>query len=145
MMIKLELMDNPYVTSQEKGVSYQNGRIHFYEKKEVIAMRNEYTTCIKRYMRVNGIEPPKFKGSVKLKVVFCYKTTERKKWGHLKSTKPDNDNAVKLLQDVLADLEFFETGDQQIADLRVAKFWGEKATVCIEIEEVASDIYRVKR
>lgn len=145
MIIKFELTDNPYVTSQEKGVSYQGGRIHFYEKKEVIAMRNEYAARIKRHMRVNSIEPPRYKGSVALKVIFCYKTSERKKWGCLKSTKPDNDNAVKLLQDVLADLEFFSTGDQQIADLRVAKFWGEKATVCIEVEEVASDIYRAER
>lgn len=143
LIIKFELSDNPYTTSQEKGVTVRNGYVRFYEKDEVAKMRQEYTQRIRRFIRVNNIDVPDFKDTLKLKVIFCFRIQERRKWGCLKATKPDCDNAVKLLQDVLAEELGFQ--DQQIAELQVAKFWAEKPTVCIEIEEVACDLYRLKR
>lgn len=143
MIIKFELNDNPYATSQEKGIRVVGGKPHFYEKPEVLNMRYVYEIAIRRYMRVYNLHIPHYTGAIALKVIFTFKTPERRKWGLLKTTKPDNDNAVKLLQDVLAEELGFH--DAQIATLNVAKFWGEKAGVCIEIEEVPIDLYRVKR
>jgi Holliday junction resolvase RusA-like endonuclease len=50
-----------------------------------------------------------------------------------KDTRPDCDNIVKLLQDVLTDLEFWND-DGQIAMLQVCKFYAEKPSVIIDVE-----------
>ena len=53
MVIEFELTDNPYVTTQEKGINWNARRV--YEKPEVMAMKNEYKTRIRQYMRANNI------------------------------------------------------------------------------------------
>ena len=140
MVIEFELTDNPYVTTQEKGINWRARSV--YEKHEVRAMKDEYKTRIRQYLRANGLEVPRLEGTVALKVCFYFKTIDRRSWGCLKETKPDNDNAVKGLQDCLADLGFFHSGDQQVADLHVLKFWASSARVRIESEEVRRDLFR---
>ena len=140
MVIEFELTDNPYVTTQEKGINWNARRV--YEKPEVLAMKNEYKTRIRQYMRANGLEIPHYEGAVSLKVYFYFKTVNRRSWGCFKESKPDCDNAVKGLMDCLGDLGFFNAGDQQVADLHVLKFWASNARVHIEIEEVRRDLYR---
>lgn len=140
MTIEFELTDNPYVTAQEKGINWAQRRV--YEKPEVLAMKNEYKARIMQYLRVNKLEVPHFEGACKLKVCFYFKTVNRRAWGCFKESKPDNDNAVKGLCDCLGDLGFFTSGDQQVCDLRVMKFWASTARVRIEIEEVRRDLYR---
>lgn len=140
MVIEFELTTNPYVTSQEKGINWAQRRV--YEKPEVMAMKNEYKTRIRQYMRVRGFETPHFEGSVALKVYFYFKTVNKKAWGCFKESKPDCDNAVKGLTDCLGDLGFFNNGDQQVVDLHVLKFWASTAQVRIEIEEVRRDLFR---
>lgn len=136
MRITIELPENPYVTSQEKGVSVINNKVHFYEKHKVATMRRLYAERISRYLRTYNLKAPAYDKPVRLEVIYTFKSSNRRLWGLFKATKPDCDNAVKLLQDVLADLGFFKNGDQQVAILAVSKFWGEKATVCIDIGEI---------
>lgn len=143
MEIKFPLEVNPTVTSQEKGVRVIGGYARFYTKPEVMRQKEIYAYKIKNEVRKLGGTIPQLKGTVKLKVEFGYATPERKKWGCLKVTKPDNDNAVKLLIDVLADLGFFEVGDQQIAILEVTKRWSDKPSVWIDIREVSSELFRL--
>lgn len=139
MKIDIELSDNPYVTSQEKGINWAQRRV--YEKVEVTRLKNEYKARIYQYMKVHKLAVPCLKGAVRLSVDYYFKTVDRKSWGKLKITKPDNDNTVKSLQDVLADLGFFYSGDQQVAQLVVTKRWASNARVLINIEEVDSDLF----
>jgi Holliday junction resolvase RusA-like endonuclease len=137
MKIDIELADNPTVTSQEKGINWAARKV--YEKPEVNAQRYEYAARIKQYCRVFNVARPCYEGPVALTVTFYFKTVNRLSWGKYKMSKPDCDNAVKLLQDTLGDLGFFAGGDQQVADLHVIKKWGSKARVIIELEEVNNE------
>lgn len=139
--INFVLSENPTITSQEKGYNRYSGQ--FYTKDEVKQLKYEYAINIRRYMSVNKIETPRFKGAVRLTVSFAFASSNKKNWGLLKTTKPDLDNAVKGLQDVLADLGFFEVGDQQVAELVVRKVWSDKPRVSIHMEELPYDIYRL--
>lgn len=143
MEIKFNLDFNPTVTSQEKGVRVVGGYARFYTKPEVIRQKDLYSLKIRSEVHKQGRAIPQLKGTVRLKVEFGFATPERMKWGCLKATKPDNDNAVKLLIDVLADLGFFEVGDQQIAILEVTKRWSDKPSVWIDIREVSSELFRL--
>ena len=48
--------------------------------------------------------------------------------------RPDCDNLVKIVGDVLTKLQFYKD-DGQVFDLRVSKFWGEKVGITVTIEE----------
>lgn len=139
MKIRIYLIENPTITSQEKGINRYTGAV--YTKKEVLDLKAEYTRLIRLQLMNNKLKAPEFTGAVKLKVIFGFSSVERKLWGRLKVTKPDNDNAVKALQDVLADMHFFTKGDQQVADLQVIKIWSDRPFVDIEVEEVPYDVY----
>ena len=134
MRIFFELPENPKSTSQEKGVSVVRGKVHHYEKKNVRQMRERYRHEIWAFMYKNKLTAPHYDGPVALEVTFTHSVKTKKQWGTPKVTKPDLDNEVKLLIDVLADLEFFTVGDQQICFLLLRKLWGEKPTVEINIE-----------
>ena len=153
MLIHIPLRENPpTVTSQEKGeaIRYKwvvrNGKrvsmayIHHFEKPEVARARAFYVRAIVKQMRADGIARPKFEGPCKSLITFGFKARRKKDIGQLKDTKPDCDNMNKLLQDVLADLQFFKVGDQQIGDQRVIKKWSAEPYISIEIEP-ASEAY----
>ena len=148
MLIHIPLKENPpTVTSQEKGetIKYKwivrNGKrlsipyIHHFEKPEVAKARSLYTSRILIEMKKNKLKPPRFEGPCKALITFGFKARRKKDIGKLKDTKPDCDNMNKLLQDVLADIGFFQVGDQQIGDLRVIKVWSEEPFIEIEINE----------
>ena len=69
-------------------------------------------------------------------VTFFFDTKTKANIGKWKTTKPDCDHIVKLLQDQLADLDFFKVGDQQVVDLTVRKIWTDKPRIMIEIQEL---------
>lgn len=130
--IKVPLEENLKGTAQQKGETIRGGRIHHYEKASVKATRELLTWGIKSNCK-EQIVP--FVGPVSLGVTFVFTNKTRKSWGQPKDAKPDCDNLVKLLQDVLADLGFFEIGDQQVSHLEVRKRWGETPCVYIHIAE----------
>lgn len=139
MKIWFYLDENPTSTAQEKGTTIINGRVHHYTKKNVLEMRQTYAIKILEYLSTNNIHIGSFYGAVSVSVTFGFATKDSKKWKELKTTKPDVDNCVKLVLDVLADLGFFAVGDQQVSLLSVGKFWSEKPYIYIQIEEVAAD------
>jgi Holliday junction resolvase RusA-like endonuclease len=138
MRIKFYLDENPTITAQEKGVKSVGGRIVFYEKQEVKDLRTTYTLAIKNEMCKCRQEPPRLKGPVKISIQWAFLSSDKKNWGRLKMSKPDLDNAAKLLLDVLADLGFFEKGDQQVAKLELSKIWSDHAYVEINAREIGS-------
>lgn len=129
----------PKSTAQEKGecIRYKilNGKrmayIHHYKKGSVAALRKEYELRLRPH---RPAEP--FEGPVKLLVVFFYDIKGPKKlWGKYKTKKPDGSNAIKELEDAMTAVGFWHD-DAQVADLRVIKYYAEKAQIYIRVEEL---------
>lgn len=128
----LDISENPKGTSQMKGERVVGNRIHHYEKKNVSYQRYIYRKAILEALDDLEIEAPNYEGPVCLKVIFTYSIKDKKRWGHWKTSKPDLDNSVKLLQDVLTDLHFFKD-DSQIAKLVLEKRLSSHPLIEIEI------------
>ena len=129
----------PRATSQEKGESIRykkvDGRIlpyiDHYRKPKVQALRNELTLKMKRYRPKETSEKP-----IRLTVILYFNIKAPKKlWGTYKTTKPDCDNYVKEIKDVMTLLKFWKD-DNQVVDLRVVKYFAEKGTIFIRMEEL---------
>jgi len=92
--------------------------------------------------------PPKpFSGPVSMSVAFIWphkKTGSKasREGTQYRTTKPDLDNLVKGLIDVMADLHFFDEGDQQVAELKLSKFRGETPGIAIRISEAQLPPYQ---
>lgn len=129
----------PRTTAQMKGeaIRYKkvNGKIlsyiDHYRKPKVQALRNELTLKMKRYRPEQTSEKP-----VRLTVILYFDVKSPKKlWGTYKTTKPDCDNYVKEIKDVMTLLKFWKD-DNQVVDLRVVKYFAEKGTIFIRMEEL---------
>lgn len=129
----------PRATSQEKGeaIRYKkvNGKIlpyiDHYRKPHVQALRNELMLKMKRYRPEETSEKP-----IRLTVILYFDIKAPKKlWGTYKTTKPDCDNYVKEIKDVMTLLKFWKD-DNQVVDLRVVKYFAEKGTIFIRMEEL---------
>ena len=132
MTLYLELDTNPKGTSQMKGEAYQGGRIHHFEKANVKAQRRIYEIAIRDALSDLKREPPHYEGPVYLEVTFFYQIKQKNRWGQWKTSKPDLDNAVKLLQDVLTSMGFW-ADDSQIAFLKVKKKLSEHPGILIDM------------
>lgn len=130
MTIYLELEKNPTATAQQKGVAYQGGRIHHYEKKEVKNQRAIYRSAI--LGELDGMEVPHYEGPVYLNITFVFAIKDKKRWGQWKTSTPDVDNLVKLLIDSMSDIGWWDN-DSQIASLHVRKKFDSKPGILIEV------------
>lgn len=141
--------DPPRVTAQEKGekieYTWKNGRyvpyIKHFEKREVENVRNFYYVAMLNAAHKRGYKTlPKFDGPVYLSVMFIFKAKRKKDIGEPKTTKPDVDNMLKLLIDVIGGkkdgLDMFAVGDQQITELQAYKFYSDQPGIYIEIGPV---------
>ena len=129
----------PRATAQQKGESIKYKRIDgrilpyidHYRKPKVQALRNELTLKMKRYRPEQTSEKP-----IRLTVILYFDIKAPKKlWGTYKTTKPDCDNYVKEIKDVMTLLKFWKD-DNQVVDLRVVKYFAEKGTIFIRMEEL---------
>lgn len=132
----------PKGTAQQKGerISYRfiGGRkvpyIDHYRKPEVQASRNQLTLMMKKYRPKQPSDRP-----IRLVVCLYFDISKPKKlWGKYKTTRPDCDNYVKEIKDVMTDLKFWND-DAQVVDLRVIKRYSEKATIYISMEELEDE------
>lgn len=129
----------PRATSQEKGEAIRYKRVEgrilpyidHYRKPKVQALRNELTLKMKRYRPEQTSDKP-----IRLTVILYFDIKAPKKlWGTYKTTKPDCDNYVKEIKDVMTLLKFWKD-DNQVVDLRVVKYFAEKGTIFIRMEEL---------
>lgn len=128
----------PKGTSQQKGeriaYKYDNGRrvpyIQHFKKAAVSTTRQEFELRLKKHRPKEPSALP-----VKLTVLLYFDIKDRKLWGHPKVTRPDCSNFVKELEDAMTSVGYWYD-DSQIVELRVAKWYAEKATIYIKVEEV---------
>ena len=72
-------------------------------------------------------------------IKWCFDSKGKYPDGTFKDTKPDLDNSVKLLQDCMTSLGFWED-DRFIVSLIVEKFWSDIPVIFIQIEVVDDEL-----
>lgn len=129
----------PKATAQQKGERIGWKRIggklvpyiDHYRKANVQVARSQFILKMKPYRPKQPSERP-----IKLLVCLYFDVKQPKKlWGKYKTTRPDCDNYVKEIKDVMTELGFWKD-DAQVVDLHVIKRYSEKATIYIQLEEL---------
>lgn len=121
----------PTVTHQEKQVHVVHGKPIFYEPTELKSARQKYLDYLAPH-----VPQTKIPGKVRLLVKWCFPIKGKHYDGEYKDTKPDLDNSVKLLQDCMTKLGFWQD-DRFVVSLITEKFWADMPGIYIEIEAVA--------
>lgn len=136
MRIVLEI-EPPRGTAQEKSIAYNNGRPVIYEKKSAREARELLTLMLRKYKPSEPID-----GAVRLTVRWFFKNYTiyrgRRVKNHkqkYKTTRPDTDNMVKGLKDVLTHLGYWND-DAQVAEEFCGKYWSDTPRIEIEIEHL---------
>ena len=119
----------PEGTAQQKGVYARNGKVHFYEKEKIKKARNILLSKLLPHRPGVISEKP-----IKLIVFFSFDVKDKQKWGKYKTTRPDTDNILKILKDLMTGIWFKD--DSQVVDERVVKTYSEQASIFIKIEEL---------
>ena len=119
----------PTKTHQEKKVCVVNGKPRFYEPAELTAVRTKFRDALAAYA-----PPHPLTGGVRLVTKWCFPRGAHSD-GAYRITKPDTDNLVKLLKDVMTDLHFWND-DAQVASEVIEKFWAEIPGLYVAMEEL---------
>lgn len=117
----------PRTSAQQKGVQVVHGRPMFYTKAKVQDAKRFYAICLKAHRPPGPIE-----GAIKLIVNFYYPVRKPHKNGEPKTTRPDTDNMIKLLKDVMTDVGFW-VDDSQIVHETVTKSYSEPSGIQIRL------------
>lgn len=120
----------PTVTHQQKRVRVVSGKPMFYEDDRLGQARELFMAHLSKHAPV---EPTT--GPVQLIVKWLYQKPVKAQSGQYKTSKPDLDNAQKLLQDCMTDLKFWND-DAQIASLVSEKFYSDVTGIYIEYRKL---------
>jgi len=120
----------PTITHQQKKITVTKGKPHFYEPPELADARNKFTAHLAQYVPVD-----QFTGPVQLITKWCYPVKGKRKNGEYKTTKPDTDNMIKLLKDVMTNLGFWKD-DAIVASEITEKFWADIPGIYIRIKKL---------
>lgn len=120
----------PTVTHQEKQVHVVNGKPIFYEPEELKAARAKLLAHLGQH-----VPKERYIGPVRLITKWCFFTTGKHKNGEYKTSKPDTDNLVKLLKDVMTELHFWKD-DAQVASEITEKFWSDLPGIYVKVESL---------
>lgn len=123
-------MQPPTKTHQEKQVKVVNGKPVFYEPAELKAVRQK----LRAYMSIH-VPVRRYEGAVRLTTWWCFPVNGRHKDGEYKTSKPDTDNLVKMLKDVMTDLGFWED-DAQVASEVIEKYWADLPGIYVKVESL---------
>lgn len=126
----------PTATSQTKRLVMVGGKPRFFPKKEHAKAEADLMALIKPNAPIQPIEGPI---TLKVDFTFPWRKSEskcRKELGKIPNDKrPDADNLVKLVGDVLTKAAFYYD-DGQVADLRVTKYWGDHPGIKIFLSQI---------
>ena len=123
--------------SMPKGTAQQkryNGQTHTYFKdRKLMETEKEFYYALKPYAPKEPSLAP-----IKLSIWFYFDIKDKKKWKQPKVSKPDVDNYSKAFIDQMAKVGFF-VDDSQIVSLHLEKFYAEKASIVVRVEEWKED------
>ena len=118
MTIYLDI-DPPRATAQQKGERVgADGRIHHYTKHKVQAARNLMGYELMRQAPEEPLTGPLYLSAVWVFTRSC-KPKAHPEW---KTTRPDTDNLIKLLKDVMTDCGYWRD-DAQVCHETCVKQW----------------------
>ena len=120
----------PTVTHQEKQVHVVNGKPVLYEPPELKAARAKLQAHLGQH-----VPDEKYTGPVRLTTWWCFPVTGKNKNGEYKTSKPDTDNLVKLLKDVMTELHFWKD-DAQVASEVIEKYWADLPGIYVKVESL---------
>lgn len=119
----------PTITHQEKKVTVVNNKPIFYEPEELKDARQKLTAHLALH-----VPDEKFVGPVRLITKWCFPKGQHEN-GQYKTTKPDTDNMIKLLKDVMTELCFWKD-DALVASEITEKFWADVPGIYVRIEQL---------
>lgn len=122
-------IEPPTKTHQEKKVTIVNSKPVFYEPPELADVRQKLTAYFARHAPTDPLTGP-----LQLVTKWCYPRGKRGD-GEYKTTKPDTDNMIKLLKDVMTTLGFW-IDDAQVASEVTEKFWAEMPGIYVRIRKL---------
>lgn len=109
----------------------RNGKLFIGKSDKLKAAEQCWTLMLKRHAPKEPI-----KGAVRIRVVFNFKAKGKHKPGDPHTNKPDSDNLIKTVFDVLATLGYF-TNDAHVAYYETAKVYSDCEGVYIKMEEIS--------
>ncbi|GAA6512275.1 RusA family crossover junction endodeoxyribonuclease [Enterocloster bolteae] len=107
-----------------------NGKPVFYEPAELKAARAKLRAHMSRHVPE---EPAQ--GALRLTTWWCFPLQGSHWDGEYKTSKPDTDNLVKLLKDVMTDLGFWRD-DAQVASEVICKYWAARPGIYMRLESL---------
>jgi len=120
----------PTMTHQEKQVRVVNGKPVFYEPQELKTVREKLRAHLGRH-----VPEEKFTGPIRLTTWWCFPVTGNHRNGEYKISRPDTDNMVKMLKDVMTELHFWKD-DAQVASEVIEKYWAELPGIYVKVESL---------
>lgn len=128
----------PKATSQTKRLVMVGGKPRFFPKKEHQAAENDLMVLMAQHAPASPMAGP-----LRLSVDFVFpwrksETKRRMACGKLPNdARPDCDNLVKMVADVLTKLSFYRD-DGQVSDLHVTKAWGDRVGITVSIKPIST-------
>ena len=123
--------------SMPKGTAQQkryNGATHTYFKdKKLMETEKEFYYALRPHAPKEPSIAP-----IRLSIWFYFDIKDRKKWKLPKVSKPDVDNFAKAFIDQMTKTGFW-LDDSQITSLHLEKYYAEKASIVVRVEEWKED------
>ncbi len=123
-------LDPPTTTHQEKQVRVVNGKPVFYEPQEVKTARQKLRAHLSHH-----IPEETFTGPLQLTTWWCFSLKGQHKNMEYRTSKPDTDNLVKMLKDVMTDLSFWKD-DAQVAREVIEKYWAKTPGIYVRVDSL---------
>ncbi len=124
-------IDPPRTTAQQKRIVYRNdSRPQFYDGARLAQARGTLQAALFPHKPKEPLQ-----GCLALTVQWIFFTSDNKKWGKWKRTRPDTDNLQKMLKDEMTRAGFWND-DAQVCVEHVEKSWDMDGCIVIEIEEL---------
>lgn len=123
-------MKPPTCTHQEKQVHVVKGKPVFYEPQELKATRQKLQAHLIPYRPTVP-----FAGPLRLTTWWCFPIRGKHQDGEYKTSKPDTDNLVKLLKDVMTETCFWKD-DAQVASEVIEKYWAKVPGIYVKVESL---------
>lgn len=121
------------MTHQQKDITVRGGKPIVYESAELKAVRAKYEACLAGHVPDRMLQGP-----LRLITKWCFPLSGKHRDGEYKTTKPDTDNLVKMVKDVMTDLHYWKD-DAQVASEIIEKFWAKMPGLYVYIEELSDD------
>lgn len=130
---KIWIPGQPARVTHQSGTRF-HGRYGTYKLKSLRDWEAKLKESLDPYKPEQPLEVP-----VRLQVVFGFCPPAKRQNGRWKLTRPDTDNSVKTLKDVMSDLGFWKD-DSQVVYESYQKVWTNHPGIYIQIDALPEQV-----